>query len=251
MKSEKQKVILIIEASVELREFGRDMLSSDFQVVHASNGVDGVNLARKINPEIILCDVEVPLLSGLAVCARLKSDLTTSHISIILLQASPSEFLETECLRAGADDYILRAFDSKILALKIENQISLRTALRAQSLLPTSYLQQTQSLDGGFLEKVHSLVSENISDPNFGVHQMAFQIGVSVSVLYRKIRVLTGNTVNDFVKMVRMKRALQLLEAGTYHVNEVANAVGYEDSKYFSREFRKTFGKTPTEIKRR
>lgn len=106
------------------------------------------------------------------------------------------------------------------------------------------------SVTGGFLEKLTGLVQDNLSDPDFGVHQMAFQIGISVSVLYRKLRLLTGGTVNDFVKDIRMKRALQMLEVGTFHVNEVANAVGYEDSKYFSREFRKTYGKAPKEIKR-
>jgi len=109
----------------------------------------------------------------------------------------------------------------------------------------------SDDLDGGLLEKLKQLVIENISDPDFGVHEMAFQIGVSVSVLYRKLRSLTGITVNEFVKRIRMKRAMQLLKAGTYHVNEVATAVGYEDSKYFSREFRRTFGITPMEVKRR
>jgi AraC-like DNA-binding protein len=110
---------------------------------------------------------------------------------------------------------------------------------------------ELDGISGRFLSKLEQMVFENISDPNFGVKDIAFRIGISVSVLYRKLRSLKGITVNEFVKKIRMERAMKLLEAGIYPVNEVAASIGYEDSKYFSREFRKFFGKTPMEVKHR
>ncbi|MDQ6482132.1 helix-turn-helix domain-containing protein [Dyadobacter sp. LHD-138] len=243
-------IVLVIEDGTDVRNFCKDVLIKYFHVVQADNGADGIAIARKIGPDLILCGMSVPLLGGLEVCEILKSDSATSHIFFILLDTEGSELRELAGLRAGANDYISRPLDSKILELKIDNLIHLGKALRGQypeELSPP--LKQGES-EGPFLDKIRQLAHDNISDPDFGVHQMAFQAGVSVSVLYRKLRSLTGITVHDFVKTIRMKKAMQLLETGINQVNEVATAVGYEDSKYFSKEFRKTFGKTPMEIKR-
>lgn len=252
MNYEFRRVVLIISRSVELLDFSKNILRKNFHVVETGNGEEGLALARKINPDLVLCDIVVPLLTGLEICGRLKSDFATSHMSVILMGAVEAGFHEIDGLLAGADDFIHTPFDSKVLELKIDNLIRLRAVLQAQYICNIPSMSGSDELlYGGFIEKLRKLVFDNISDPDFGVHKMAFLIGISVSVLYRKLRSLTGITVNEFVKTIRMKRAMQLLEAGTYHVNEVANAVGYEDSKYFSKEFRKTFGKTPTEIKRR
>ena len=243
-------IVLLIEGGTDIRNFCKDVLMKNFHVVQADNGVDGIAIARKISPHLILCDMSVPGLGGLEVCEILKSDSATSHIFFILLDTEGSGPREVAGLRAGANDYISRPFDSNILELKIDNLIHLGKALRGQypQELPRQ-LKQSEP-EGPFLDKIRQLVHDNISDPDFGVHQMAFQAGVSVSVLYRKLRSLTGITVHDFVKTIRMKKAMELLETGLNQVNEVATAVGYEDSKYFSKEFRKTFGKTPIEIKR-
>ncbi len=107
-----------------------------------------------------------------------------------------------------------------------------------------------RDLNEAFISKFRALVIENISDTSFGVDQLAFQVGMSLSVLYRKMRLLTGMTINEFVKTIRLNKAKKLLETGVYQVNEVATTVGFEDSKYFSKEFRKAFGKTPVEVKR-
>ena len=243
-------IVLVIEGGTDIRNFCKDVLMKNFHVVQADNGADGLVIARKIVPDLILCDMSVPPLGGLEVCEILKSDNTTSHIFFILLDKEGSRLREIAGLRAGANDYLSRPFDSNILELKIDNLIHLGKALRGQHPQELSRQLKQNEPEGPFLDKIRQLVHDNISDPDFGVHQMAFQAGVSVSVLYRKLRSLTGITVHDFVKTIRMKKAMQLLETGMNQVNEVATAVGYEDSKYFSKEFRKTFGKTPTEIKR-
>lgn len=251
MNARDKRVVLIIEGSAALRSFGREVLKSNFHVVETNNGKEGLALARQMHPDVVLCDILVPSVGGLEICRELKSDAATSHMSVVLLGPECSSDQEMAVLHAGADDYLLRPFDNKVLGLKINNLIRSRDALFGQYVYKMAARPDPDDLDSGLLEKLRELVVEHISDPDFGVQEMAFQSGVSVSVLYRKLRSLTGITVNEFVKQIRMKKAMQLLKAGTYHVNEVATAVGYEDSKYFSREFRRTFGKTPTEVKRR
>lgn len=249
MNTDGRRIVLIIGENDELRSFARSTLLKNFDIAEVISATQGLEIARKIQPDLVLCDVSVFFNEGLEVCRLLKIDVATSHIFIILLTSVVSH--EIEGLRAGADDCIARGFDDYVLELKIDNLMRMRETLRSQFVQLVSLNQKPSELDGGFIERLREVVSNNISDSNFGVHEMAFQIGISVSVLYRRLRLLMGVTVNDFVKTIRMERAVQLLEIGIYQVNEVAQAVGYEDTKYFSREFRKAHGRTPTEVKRK
>lgn len=228
--------------------FGMEILRENFHVLTSNSGDHAVALARQMSPDLIICEIADPKVDGLAICAALKSDAVTSHISVILLGSQEQEI---NGLHAGADTYILHPGDSDVLGLKIENLIRTRETLQELYLREISDKTGSKELGGWFIEKLKQRVIENLSDPNFGVHEIAFRIGISVSVLYRKIRMLKGMTVNEFVKSIRMERAMQMLETGLYPVNEVAAAVGYEDVKYFSKEFRKFFEVTPIEVKRR
>ena len=247
MDSEDRKQVLIIYDSADLYRFGSEVLTKSFRVVKSNIVEDGLSLVRQLRPDLIICDISTSSPSGLAFCTKLKSDASTSHIFIILL--GPGGY-QIEGLRAGAEDYISLPYDNYALGLKIENLIRLRQAVRGKVVQEISVQSEFKGENDRFLGKLEQLVFDNIADPDFGVHEMAFQIGLSVSVLYRKLRLLSGVTVNEFVKSIRMKRAMKLLETGVYPVNEVASAIGYEDSKYFSKEFRKFFSKTPAEIKR-
>ncbi|GGN07329.1 hypothetical protein GCM10010967_48590 [Dyadobacter beijingensis] len=247
MNSEGRRLILIIENSINPHNLGRDIAGNNFHVIESNGGAEGLSLVRQLKPDLVICDISSSSVGGMSICAEIKSDATTSHASVILLGPVSQQI---DGLRAGADDYISLPFDSHALGLKIENLIRLRDAMRGKVVQEMSSQSESKELNDQFLKKLEQLVLENIADPDFGVHEMAFQIGISVSVLYRKLRLHTGITVNIFVKTIRMKRAMKLLETGIYPVNEVAAAVGYEDSKYFSREFRKSFGKTPAEVKR-
>nr|WP_295923877.1 helix-turn-helix domain-containing protein [uncultured Dyadobacter sp.] len=246
MKSKNIRKILIFSGSMEPDDFGTEALRKNFHVLTSNRGSHAVALTRQMSPDLIICEIADPKVDGLAICAALKSDVVTSHISVILL--GPRE-QEVDGLQAGADTYILHPGNSDVLGLKIENLIRMRETLQELYLREAFDKTESNQLGGWFIEKLRQQVVENISDPNFGVHEIAFQIGISVSVLYRKIRMLKGITVNEFVKAIRMERAMQLLESGTYPVNAVAAAVGYEDVKYFSKEFRKFFEITPIEVK--
>ncbi len=247
MNSEDRRLVLIIRNSTNMHGLRREVLRDNFQVLESNSAEYGLALAKQTRPDLVLCDISTSTLGGLTICSKLKSDENTSHVSIILLGPISRQI---DALRAGADDYIMLPFDSRVLRLKIENLIRLRDAMRGKLSKEISTHPAQKGTNDQFLEKLEQLVLENIADADFGVHKIAFQIGISVSVLYRKLRLIAGVTVNDFVKTIRMKKAMKLLEMGIYPVNEVAAAIGYEDSKYFSKEFRKFFGTTPTEVKR-
>ncbi len=248
MDAQDRKQVLIVYDSIGLYDFGNEVLAKSFRVVKSNLREDGLSLVRQLRPDVIICDISASTPSGLSFCAKLKSDAATSHIFIILL--GPGRY-QIEGLRAGAEDYVSLPYDNYALGLKIENLIRLGQAVRGKVVQEMSVQPQLKDESNPFLEKLEQLVFENIADPDFGVHEMAFKIGMSVSVLYRKLRLLSGVTVNEFVKNIRMQRAMKLLTTGIYPVNEVAAAIGYEDSKYFSKEFRKFFGSTPAEVKRR
>lgn len=239
---------MIVDKRVARNGFGSEALIKKFHIVESTSDDNGLELARNIRPDVLICDISNSPTDGLSLCLNLKSDALTSHVSIILL--GPIE-QRLAGLQAGADGYISVPFGSHELMVNIENLIKLREAIRGRAAQEMAAQSELEEISGQFLEKLEQLVVENISDPSFGVQDMAFRIGISVSVLYRKLRLLKGITVNEFVKKIRMERAMRLLEIGIYRVNEVAALIGYEDSKYFSKEFRRFFGKTPMDVKHR
>lgn len=248
-----KNTILVIEDNDELRAFIREVLSPSFSVSEASNGEEGLELARNLIPDLVLSDVMMPGLNGLEVSTRLKTDMLTCHIPVILLTARSTMSQVIEGLKTGVDDYIVKPFDVRVLGLKIDNLIRIREELKnrySHSILLDPGELVVEDLDAEFLNKMKKLVVENMMKGGFGVHEIAAQLGMSVPPLYKKLRSLTGMTVNDFVKNIRLKKAKQLLETGDYRVSEVANLVGFEDNKYFSREFKKVFDKIPSEIRK-
>lgn len=246
-------VVLLIEDNDELRAFERETLREKYQILEADNGQDGLRVAREYLPDLIVCDVMLPGLNGLEVCRKLKSDIQTSHIPVIQLSARTGANQILEGLKAGADDYLVKPFNLNVFETKIHNLIQAKQILKhwySQSVLMEPDHVFVRNMDGEFVIRLKNLVLENISDPGFGVKEMSRQMGTSVAVLYRKLRDLTRMTVNDFMKRIRMARAMQLLESGEYHVSEVAVIVSYESSKYFGKKFKKFYGKTPVEVRR-
>jgi signal transduction histidine kinase/AraC-like DNA-binding protein/streptogramin lyase/ActR/RegA family two-component response regulator len=253
-RREGEHTILLIEDNADLRAFEREALRERFTILEAGNGVEGLALAKVHVPDLIICDIMLPGMDGLSVCRTLKAELETNHIPVILLSARGAAAQVREGLEAGADDYLVKPFDLLALELKIDNLIHVREMLKlrySRSLLLEPDEIVVDDKDGRFIEQLKELVMKHLPEPDFGVNEMALEVGTSVSVLYRKLRALTGMTVNDFMKNLRMKRAMQLLESGAYHINEVSLMVGYESTRHFSREFKKAFGKTPNEVRKK
>jgi ligand-binding sensor domain-containing protein/signal transduction histidine kinase/DNA-binding response OmpR family regulator len=246
--TEKQ-TILIVEDNADLRTFIKQSLANHFNIVEAENGLRGWDIAVEQIPDLIISDVMMPQLDGLELCRRLKTDDRTSHIPVILLTARSGKIHEVSGLKTGTDVYLIKPFNVQILALNINNLLVQREKLRKKfsqqmTLEPTNII--IESNDKEFLEKVIQTIENNLSNENFGVHELSAAIGMSSPVFYKKIKSLADMSVNNLIKTVRLNRAAQLLQQNFLNVNEIAFEVGFNDTRYFSREFRKQFGENPS-----
>jgi ligand-binding sensor domain-containing protein/signal transduction histidine kinase/DNA-binding response OmpR family regulator len=242
--------VLVVEDNLEIRNFLIQSLNSEYEILDAENGEIALKIATEKIPDIIISDVMMPVMDGFEFCRRIKTDERTSHIPVILLTARSSEIHELDGLKTGADVYLTKPFSMKKLQLTLSNLLMLQENMRKKfsqqlKLEPLNII--IESSDEEFLNKVLELLEKNITNTDFNVNQFASEIGMSTPVFYKKIKALTGLTVNNFVKSFRLKRAAQLLEQNAGTVYEISYLVGFNDAKYFSKEFRKQFGQSPTE----
>ncbi|MEC5146988.1 Two component regulator propeller [Chitinophaga sp. 180180018-2] len=252
--------ILLIEDNEEILALNREVLEKHYNVVTSTNGSAGWEAAIELIPDIIVSDVMMPGMDGYTLCSRLKSDERTNHIPVILLTAMSSSSQQLSGLQKGADIYLTKPFSIHILTLHIGNLLSLREKihqrLAKQLALPSDHHtvpqeEATDIIEDPFLTKVIEIIEENMDEPAFNVDTISRKLAMSRPVLYKKLNMLTGLTVNDFIKAIRMKRATVYLDNAEYNISEVAYKVGYSDPKYFSREFKKHFGKSPREWKQK
>lgn len=251
--------ILIVEDNEELRDFICNSLGKYYKTLQASNGQQGLYIAQQEMPDLIISDVMMPELDGIAMSRLLKSDIQTSHIPIILLTARTGEIHELSGLQSGAELYITKPFRISKMLLQIENLLKLQEnirqqylqqmALQGQPISKVSAAEQEHSLtskDQDFVHELVTYISENLLNEDLNVHTFAAQFGMSTPVLYKKIKALTGLTVNNFIKNIRLKKAAELLLSKTYSINEIAFMVGFNDIKYFRTEFQKQYQVLPS-----
>lgn len=242
--------ILVIEDNDELREFIVQSLQSSYTVIGAANGLQGWEYALENIPDLIISDVTMPLMDGNEVCRRIKSEEKTNHIPVVMLTAMASHSHQVEGLEAGADAYITKPFSIQVLELNVKNLLLAKEVLRSKyqkQLLLTPTKVEIQSPEEKFLNKLMQIVENKMEDPDFNVSVLVEEIGMSQTVLYKKIKALTDLSITDFIKSIRLKRAGQLLTDGHLTVAEVAYSVGFNDRKYFSKEFKKQFGVVPSD----
>lgn len=244
-----RKLILIVEDNTELRSFLRKSLSVKFAVITAPNGKRGFEQALDLNPDIIISDVMMPEMSGLELCARIKEDINTSHIPIILLTALSAEEHQIEGFQKGADAYIAKPFSEKLLHTQVENLLQNRQKLKERLLDPESVLTDNdlRNDDLKLITKAISIVEEHILDSNFSVETLAEKLRMSRTSLHRKLKAQTDQSATEFIRFVRLKRALKMLKSGNYSIDEISYNVGFNTPSYFSQSFRKQFGKSPKE----
>ncbi|RYE26788.1 MAG: hybrid sensor histidine kinase/response regulator [Sphingobacteriaceae bacterium] len=248
----KKYTIQIVEDNDELRSFLRSSIEQNYLIHESINGLQGWETAVELIPDIIISDVMMPEMDGLEFTLKIKSDIRTSHIPVILLTARSTQQQQISGLENGADIYLTKPFSIQMLELHIHNLIESRQILqRKYSQKVTLEPQHTDITqpDQKFLSKVMSIIEENIANENFGVPFLSTEIGMSQPVLYKKLKALTDLSVNDFIKSIRLKKAAQLLQQKQFTVYEVAYAVGFSDSKYFSKEFAKYHGVLPSVYK--
>lgn len=247
--------LLVVDDNEEIRRLITESLGNQYRIIQEKNGAAGLEKAMSLVPDIIISDVMMPQLDGFSFCRILKTDARTSHIPVILLTAKTTTSEQVEGLETGADVYLTKPFSTRLLELQVNNLIQSREKLRTwfqhqlgsaskETIIQTISQNKT---DETFLLRIVGLIEEHLDDPQFGVGMLAEKSTMSQTVLYRKIKSMTGQSINDFIKSVRLKKAARLLLQKELAVYEIAYAVGFSDRKYFSKEFKKVFGVNPTE----
>jgi signal transduction histidine kinase/ligand-binding sensor domain-containing protein/DNA-binding response OmpR family regulator len=244
--------LLVVDDNEEMRTYIGSIFDSPFQVISAVDGEEGLTLAKDLIPDVIIADIMMPKVNGIDMCKELKHDLKTSHIPVILLTARGSTEFKVEGLESGADEYVTKPFNPKVLQLKVKNLINRRDALhtffKEQGTLNLEPSRVTlSSADDQFIKNALELVELNMSNASYTVEEMSRDIGMSHTQLYRKIKALTGQTINDFIRAIRLKRAAQLLEQHQLTVSEITYKVGFTDLQYFRECFKKMYGITPSQ----
>jgi signal transduction histidine kinase/ligand-binding sensor domain-containing protein/AraC-like DNA-binding protein len=251
----KEHSILIIDDNIEILSYLNDILSDTYTIIQANDGDTGFQKASSEIPDLIISDVMMPGKDGITLCKELKSQITTSHIPIILLTARTSTVFEIEGLKTGADDYVTKPFNAKVIKARIESLLENREKLRAYLLNkvrfePTALVVENDAdAENAFIHKAIILVENNLDNASFGIENMVDELFMSQSTLYRKIKSLTGLSLTAFIRSIRLKKSAQLILTSDLNLNEIAYEVGFNDYKYFKTSFKKQFNCLPSKYK--
>ncbi|MBC8053667.1 MAG: response regulator [Sphingobacteriaceae bacterium] len=248
--TEKKPSLLLVEDNAEMRAYLRDNLKQDFTVLEAANGKEGWQKALALHPNLIVSDVNMPEMNGIDLCKKIRSDKRTTHIPVILLTALGDEYSQISGLKYGANDYIIKPFNTKVLASKIHNLLSFKDTLKK------TYQKQVdiqvkdmniESEDDKFVSKLLHTIDKNISNPEFSVELLSSTMAMSRVALYRKILSVTGKSPVEFIRKIRMEKAVQLLQKSKMPISRVAYEVGYSNPNYFAKVFREEYNMLPSE----
>ena len=248
VKTNKIKV-LIVEDDAELRNYMKKEFEKNFTIIEAVDGQNALSKVLKELPDLVLSDVAMSKMNGRQLCMNIKSQASISHIPVILLSGLDSKEHILKGLEAGADDYVTKPFDSSILMKKIENLINNRKKVRDKLLNPEKGDPQADiktDYDKEFVKKITAVVAENISDAELSVRTLYTHVGMSRTAFYHKLKSLIDLSPAEFIRLIRLNKAKDLLQKRKYNVNEVAYMCGFSDAKYFSTSFKKQFGKSPS-----
>lgn len=250
--------VLLVEDNADVIQYLVSFLQDSCRLLIAGNGKEGLVMAIRHTPDLVISDVMMPEMDGNALCRQLKEEERTSHIPIILLTAKADRSSKLDGLECGADAYLAKPFEEEELHIRIRKLLELRRRLQAYY-----RASLTGEENGGkglfhpgpeppadpFLEKVRAIIEKHISDSSFSVEQLCREAGLSHSQLHRKLSALTGQSATFFIRHLRLQQAKQLLQNPELTVAAVAYDSGFGDPDYFSKVFRKEFGKTPTEFR--
>lgn len=245
--------VLVIDDNTDIRQYERTLLQDEYIVLEAADGKEGLAVALKEVPDLVICDVMMPVMDGLELTEQLKTNTATSHIPVIMLTAKTLEEHRVEGYEHGADSYITKPFHSKVLLARIENLLRQRQLLKnlyqgtkeAEKEISEAHLEDR---DKQFLKQLQAIIQQNLSDSEFGVEDMGLQIGLSRVQLYRKVKAMTGSSVVDLLRKARLAKARRLLETRSMSVSEVAYEVGFSAPSYFTKCFKEEYGMLPGDV---
>jgi YesN/AraC family two-component response regulator len=230
----------------------KNELENEYTILEAVNGQEGLEAAVKRIPDLIITDVIMPVMDGFEFCSQLKQDLKISHIPVLMLTAKAMTDDWVRGIDSGADVYLSKPFEMKVLRAQLKQIITSRQILFDKYFKDTRNVQipdNTSPLDRKFITKVLEYINNNLSDENLNVEQLAEELSLSRSQLYRKIKALTGFTANEFLRKIRLEKAKEMIEHGHESISEVSFKVGFSSPSYFTKCFKLYFGILPTEIK--
>lgn len=247
-------LLLLVEDNDDVRSILRDILKNLYQIVEAENGQVGLEKAQNLVPDLIISDLMMPVMDGMEMCKALKTDIRTSHIPILMLTAKVSDEAKIQSLLIGIEDYITKPFNMEALILKVQNiknrQRASQQSFQSKMEINTKEIQIT-SLDEKLIQKAISLVEQNIANAEFSVEELSSLLNMSRVNLYKKLLAITGKSPIEFIRIIRLKRSIQLLEKSQLSISEIAYEVGFNTPRYFSRYFKEEYKLTPTEFRER
>ena len=249
-KSVKEKaIILLVEDNEDIRYYIRSHLPDEYQFIEAVNGMEGLEAARETIPDLIIADVMMPLMNGLELTRQIKQDECLSHIPVIILTAKATDENKIEGLETRADDYITKPFNIQELSMRIKNLITNRQKLRekfSKSITVNPSEIVTTTLDEKFLQRALQLVETNMSEAEFSATDFCEGINMSRAQVHRKLKALTDQSVTEFIRCIRLKRAAQLLKQNAATVSEIAYQTGFNNLSYFTRCFKDEYQVLPS-----
>jgi signal transduction histidine kinase/ligand-binding sensor domain-containing protein/DNA-binding response OmpR family regulator len=247
----KKPTLLLVEDNDDFRTYLKNSLQEHFTIIEAVQGMEGWKKVLSAHPDLVVSDISMPILSGIELCRKIKTDSRTRHIPVILLTALEGEATELQALETGPNDYVTKPFNYDILFSRIKN------LLNYQSVVKETYQKQVEvnpsepeveeEGEDQFIRKALAIIENNMGNAEFNVDNLRQELLMSRTSLYKKILALTGQTPIEFIRQIRLKRAAQLLEKSNHNVTEVAYIVGFNNPKYFARYFKEEFGQLPSQ----
>ncbi|MNE20569.1 Sensor histidine kinase TmoS [compost metagenome] len=249
---EKRPSILVVDDNDDLRRFISGLFSVAYNVYNAANGAEAIKIASQKSIDVVISDVMMPEMDGMEFCRKMKSDILTSHIPILIITAKATFESEKSGYELGADAYITKPFDPDVLSVRIHHLLESRKKLvekyhREYIMQPAgNAYAEAASPDEQFLKDFTTIVDEYLMEPDFTIDVLVKKIGMSRSVLYRKLKALTGQSIAELVKTIKLKKAAQLLMTTNMSVSEIAFALNFNDQKHFRQSFKALFNQLPS-----
>ncbi|MEP3836415.1 MAG: two-component regulator propeller domain-containing protein [Algibacter sp.] len=246
-----ESLILIAEDNPELLDFLGESLQNHFRVAKAKNGKEAMEQLNTLYPDLVISDIMMPEIDGVELCTKIKTDITTSHIPVILLTALDTIQDKIKGIGSGADAYLPKPFNEDLLIVQINNLLNSRKNLRKSFASKHEIIEeQTElpNLDKKLILKAIHIIEQNITNTDFSVDDLTKSLHLSRTHLHRKLKSLTDQSATEFIRNIRLKHAIKLMKTGNYKINEIGYAVGFNSHNYFTKAFKKQYGKSPSEF---
>ncbi len=253
LNGENKTTVLVVDDNKDIRQLIKEGLLSKHNVLEAEHGREALSIALKIMPDLVITDVLMPEMDGVEFCHKIKTNIRTSHIPVIMLTALNSVEHKIKGLESGADAYLPKPFKMKLLSVRVDKLIESRDLMRKRFQTEKELTPEKVTLnstDEEFLRKIMNFMEVNMAKESYWVDELAFDMNTSRSTFFRKLKKLTGQSPNDFMRLIRLKRAMQLLQQNELSISQISYMVGFNDPGYFSKCFRKIYGDSPSKFRK-